>query len=101
MIITLNFYWVDCLSPLLYPTVWNITTPSPHSAQFSAFTSPGQVSQLCLDLGGVARYRGPAALSPLVTKAICFWGAPCMDSVGPSVVVELTTMGVLNGRAAL
>ena len=43
----------------------------------------------------------PEAHSPLVIRMICSRGSLYADCVGPSVVVELTTMGVLNGRAAL
>ena len=42
---------------------------------------------------------GPAAQSCLVTKTKHFRGALCVGCVGSSVVVGLTTMGVMLGGA--
>ena len=38
---------------------------------------------------------GPAAHSPLVTRAICSRGAPYVGFMDPSVVAELTTVGAV------
>ena len=50
-------------------------------------------------VGGVL--WGPAAHFPLITRAIWSRGTPCVGCVNPSVVVGLTTVGVLVGGTGL
>ena len=111
MIITLTLYWVDCLSPLhlvLLQEFYLVPSFGTYSFvasffQFSVFSSMSQVGWLHFPILEKWPYVedsfGGQQQTPFCLPVLYDLGTPYVDSMGPSVLVGLTTVGMLVGRA--